>query len=123
MRVIAAVRNGRESSMLKVMKSNSGNAPASGRHAPIANGQTIGEQGSSRLEINLIFTDQQATLFALQAVESLARNLGACVRLRATTVIPYALPVDEPPVSVAFLESSLFHLISRLERDGFEATA
>jgi hypothetical protein len=109
--------------MLRVMKSNSSNAPAISRHAPIACRQTPGEQGSSRLEINLIFTDQQATLFALEAVESLSRDLGACIRLRATTVVPYALPVDEPPVSVVFLESSLFDLISRLERDGFEATA
>jgi hypothetical protein len=109
--------------MLKVRRPSSSSASAAKRHAPITSGQTVGEQGPSRLEINLIFTDQQATLSALEAVESLARDLGACIRLRATIVIPYSLPVDESPVSIPFLERCVFDLSSRLERDGFEATA
>src|SRR2546427_700732 len=56
-------------------------------------------------------------------IEYLARDLGACIRLRAAIVVRYPLPVDEPPVSIPFLEHSLFDLIGRLERDGFEASA
>jgi hypothetical protein len=82
-----------------------------------------GEQDPSRLEINLIFTTQPATVYALETVECLARDLGACIRLRAAVVVPFPLAVDESPVSIPFLERSLFDLISRLERDGFDATA
>jgi hypothetical protein len=96
---------------------------AAGKPAPLVSWHTVGEQSPSRLEVNLIFTTQQATFCALETVECLARDLGACIRLRAAVVVPYALRVDEPPVSVPFLERSLFDLISRLERDGFEATA
>jgi hypothetical protein len=87
------------------------------------NWQTVTEQTPKRLEVNLIFTNQQVTVRALETVESLARDLGACIRLRATIVVPYPLAVDESPVSIPFLERSLFDMISRLERDGFKATA
>ena len=76
-----------------------------------------------RLEVNLVFTDAQTTAGALATVESLARDLGACIRLRAPLVVPRQLPLDEPPVSVRFVEGWLAELVSRLERDGFESTA
>jgi hypothetical protein len=83
----------------------------------------VDEQEPSRLVVNLIFTNQQATVQALESVECLARDLGACIRLRAAIAVPYSLPFDEPAVSAAFLERSLFDLISRFARDGFQATA
>ena len=108
--------------MVKVMRSNLSSTATAGKPAPLG-WQTVGEQAPKRLEVNLIFTNQPSTVCALETVESLARDLGASIRLRAAVVVPYQLPVDEPPVSVPFLERSLFDLISRLERDGFEATA
>jgi hypothetical protein len=76
-----------------------------------------------RLEVNLVFTDAQTTARALGAVESLARDLGACIRLRAPVVVPRQLPLDESPVSVRFVEGCLADLASRLAHDGFESTA
>lgn len=109
--------------MVRVMRSSVSNAATSGTPAPRVSWQTATERAPKRLEVNLIFTNQRATARALETVESLARDLGASIRLRATVVVPYQLSVDEPPVSVPFLERALFDLISGLERDGFEASA
>jgi len=76
--------------------------------------------GPRRLEVNVIFTDPQATAAALKTAGSLARDLGACIRVRAAIAVPYALPLDKPPVSVRFTEGLLSDLVCRLERDAFE---
>src|ERR1019366_9439298 len=76
--------------------------------------------GSGRLEVNVIFTDPQATAAALKTAGSLARDLGACIRVRAAIAVPYALPLDKPPVSVRFTERLLSDLVCRLELDAFE---
>jgi len=123
MRAIAVAGVEREISMVKVMRSGVSNAGTAAAPVPGVSWQTAVEQSPSRLEVNLIFTTQQATSRALETVECLARDLGACIRLRAAVVVPYPLAADESPVSIPFLERSLFDLVSRLERDGFEATA
>jgi hypothetical protein len=75
------------------------------------------------LEVNVIFTGVEATVAALNAAQSFARDLGAHVRLRAGLVVPVQLPLDQPLVSVEFLEKTLQELISRSEPDGLERTA
>jgi hypothetical protein len=89
-------------------------------HPPTA--QPVPDVSPGRLEVNVIFTDPQATAAALRCAESLARDLGAVVRLRAGIVVPFQLPLEEPPVSVAFTEGLLSDLVSRLDADGFERT-
>ena len=69
--------------------------------------------GSGRLEVNVIFTDPQATMAALETAGSLARDLGACIQVRAAIAVPYTLPVDKPQVSVEFIENLLCGLVSR----------
>ena len=76
--------------------------------------------GPKRLEVNVIFTDPQATAAALKTAGSLARDLGACIRVRAAIAVPYALPLDKPPVSAGFIEELLSDLVCRLELDAFE---
>jgi hypothetical protein len=76
--------------------------------------------GPRRLEVNVIFTDPHATAAALKTAGSLARDLGASIRVRATIAVPYALPLDKPPVSVRFTERLLSDLVCRLELDTFE---
>lgn len=76
--------------------------------------------GPGRLEVNVIFTDPQATVAALKTARTLARDLGACIRVRAVIVVPYALPVDQPPVSAGFVEELLSDLVSRMDLDDFE---
>jgi len=90
---------------------------------PLVSQSSAAEQEPKRLEVNLIFTEPQTTAAALETVESLARDLGACVRLRAAIVVPFQLALDEPPVSIRFIEARLADLVSRLGRDGFESTA
>src|ERR1035437_5430404 len=74
----------------------------------------------ARLEVNVIFTDPQATAAVLKTAGSLARDLGACIRVRAAIAVPYALPLDKPPVSVRFTEGLLSDLVCRLELGTFE---
>ncbi len=72
----------------------------------------------------MIFTDPCATAAALKTAGSLARDLGACIRIHAAIAVPYPLPLDQPPVSVAFIERLLTNLVCRLEQKGnFEPTA
>jgi hypothetical protein len=72
------------------------------------------------LEVNVIYTNPQATAAALQCAESLARDLRATIRLRACVVVPWQLALDEPHVSVAFTERMLSGLLSRLAGDSTE---
>lgn len=102
-----------------VMKSQSHTAivnPAS----PSARWDTAEGLEPGRLEVNVIFTDPQATVAALMTARSLARDLGACIRVRAAIAVPYALPLDKPPVSVGFTEGLVFDVVCRLELASFE---
>lgn len=76
--------------------------------------------GPGRLEVNVIFTDPQATVAALKAAGSLARDLEARIRIRAAIAVPYTLPLDKPPVCAGFIEKLLFDLVCRLDLDAFE---
>jgi hypothetical protein len=82
--------------------------------------QPVPDRFAGRLEVNVVFTNPAATAAALQRAESLAQDLGAVIRLRAAIVVPPQLPLDEPPVSIAFTERLLANLVSRLEAVGFE---
>jgi hypothetical protein len=74
------------------------------------------------LEVNVIFTEVKATAAALRAAEAFARELGAHIRLRAGLVVPVQLPLDQPLVSVEFLERGLRDLLNRSEADDVERT-
>lgn len=86
-------------------------------------GEPVAGFGSEPLEVNVIFTDAEATAAALKLADSFARDLGACIRLRAGIVVPMTLPLDQPPVSVRFTEELLSNLACQLEQDAFEPTA
>ncbi len=87
---------------------------------PSVNFETAEGFGQRRLEVNVIFTDPQATVAALKTAGSLARDLGASIRVRAALTVPYALPLDRPPVSADFIEEFLSDLVCRLDLDAFE---
>jgi hypothetical protein len=86
------------------------------------NAQPVPDGLEGRLEVNVVFTDSRATAAALQCAESLAKDLGAVIRLRAGIVVPFQLPLEEPQVSVAFTERQLTDLVARLDADGFART-
>ena len=77
---------------------------------------------SEPLDVNVIFTQQHATAAALKSAQSLARGLGASIRLRAAIVVPLRLPLDQPPVSVRFMERLLCDLVGQPEPDGSEVS-
>jgi hypothetical protein len=77
---------------------------------------------SGALEVNVIFTDLQATAAALKVAHSFARELGARIHLRAAVVVPFQLPLDRPAVSVTFLQGKLRKLVSQIEGDTFDPT-
>ena len=84
--------------------------------------QTTAGAGSEALEVNVVFTEPQATAAALRAAESFARGLGACIRLRAAIIVPLQLPLDRPQVSVHFMEQLLSDLAGQPEQAGSGVT-
>lgn len=78
---------------------------------------------SGPVEVNVIFTEPEATAAALKFADSLVRELGGRIRLRAATVAPIQFALDEPPVSLNFVREHLANLASGLERCAFEPTA
>ena len=59
---------------------------------------------SSDLEVNVLFTTERGTRWALRTAGNLARQLSARIRLVVIQVVPYALPLDHPQVSTNFVQ-------------------
>src|SRR5215469_835718 len=78
--------------------------------------------GSQPLEVNVIFTHKQATAAALKSAKCLGRGLGASIHLHATIVVPFRLSLDQPPVSVPFMERLLCSLAAQPEQETSEVT-
>jgi len=78
--------------------------------------------GSRPLEVAVIFTDPKGTAAALNFAQTFARELGARIQLCAAIGVPHQLPLDESPVSVAFLRDNLRKLASQVTEKGFEPT-
>jgi len=58
----------------------------------------------AKLEVNVVFTTLEGTLAALKTAASLAHDLNARVRLLVHQTVPFALPLEAPPVYVSFIE-------------------
>ena len=74
------------------------------------------------LEVNVIFTDLQETAAALKFAQSFAHELGAHISLRAAVAVPFQLPLDQPQVSVAFLQDVMRKLVAQLNREALDPT-
>jgi len=68
---------------------------------------------SNEVEINVIFTDHQGTLSALRTAGALAHQLRVHINLLVPRVVPYAVPLASPPVSIQFTERRLLDLAHR----------
>jgi hypothetical protein len=55
-----------------------------------------------RREVFVVCTSQEQTLIALKKAGDLARPIGARVVVLVAQMVPYQLPLDEPPVSATF---------------------
>jgi len=73
------------------------------------------EPGSnpSNLRVTVVATKYRGTIAALRTAGRLAADLAARVALVKTQVVPFALPLDEPPVSIAFLHRQLHNLVCK----------
>ncbi len=72
------------------------------------------------LELNVLFTGMDSTAAALECAESLARDLRASIHLHAAIAVPFQLPLEEPEVSVLFLQEKLRTLVAGMERERFQ---
>jgi hypothetical protein len=66
----------------------------------------------------VIDTGAKATPAAMRAAAALARGLNAKVTLLAAVEVPRPLPLQEPPVSIAFMEERLRGLVLQSEIAG-----
>ncbi len=69
------------------------------------------------LEVVVIFTDRWSTLEALKTAARFAGGLKVRVRLVVPQVVPYALPLNEPPIPAGFTEQQVGTLVSDLGVD------
>ena len=60
-----------------------------------------------KLDLKVIFTDLRNTAAALTAARNMARGLRARITLVAAQVVPYPLPLADPPVPAEFMERML----------------
>jgi hypothetical protein len=63
------------------------------------------EEVGQRLNIAVVFTSLDSTLAALKEAGNLANSLGARITLVVPQVVPYPLPLENPPVAVLFNEN------------------
>lgn len=64
------------------------------------------------LRLTVVFTTEEGTLAALRLAAVLARNLSVRITLLVTEVVPFSFPLEEPPVSIEFLERRPLALLS-----------
>src|SRR5690242_18074174 len=74
---------------------------------------SAGASNASRFEVNVLFTNPKDTLAALRAADALARDLNATIRVLAVQAVPFAMPLEQPPVSTAFTEKVLLDLVDQ----------
>ncbi len=60
-----------------------------------------------RLDLKVIFTDLHNTVAALNTARGMAHGLGARITLMVAQVVPYPLPLADPPVPAEFTERLL----------------
>lgn len=77
-----------------------------------------GTQQEPRGEVVVIHTNAEGTLRALKTSAMLAAGRAARIRLLVPQVVPYPLPIEQPPVPLDFVED---HLRSILREFAIEA--
>jgi hypothetical protein len=65
----------------------------------------VQDPGSRALEVNVLCTGISTTVKAIESAVELARGLNARLRLLVAQVVPYAVPLETPPVLVEFQEA------------------
>ena len=58
--------------------------------------------GDSELRVNVLFTDDEGTRTALKQAVDLASGLDAATRIIVPYIVPFPLPLNDPPVPLNF---------------------
>lgn len=74
------------------------------------------ERGAG-LNVHVICTSLEGAKTAFGVARKLARDLGASITVLAAQVVPYPLPLEEPPVGVEFTEQALLRMVGEEEVD------
>ena len=93
------------------------------REAPVLVWEDTATPGLREFEVNVLFTNARATRAALRVAARLAKDLKVSIRVRATIVVPFPLPLDHPQVSIPFTEEVLCGLVSEYEQNSLDITA
>jgi len=94
--------------------------PLTGEHLAEHFGKVSGlspqgsEKQASTLSVNVVYTGQKTTIMALQAADSLARDLSATVHIRAMIAVPHQLAMELAFGSVQCLKRLLSDLVERV---------
>ena len=83
---------------------------------PISIASPASEKGPA-LQLYVIFTNLEATNGALKTASHLAHSLNTRLVLLVPKVVPYPLPLENPPVSGEFTERLLSQLASEQEAE------
>lgn len=70
-----------------------------------------------RLQLTVIQTTPEATLCALRLGSKLAKGVRARIRLVVTEVVPFRLPLENPPISADFLHRRQERLVAYADID------
>jgi len=65
------------------------------------------------LEVNVLFTSTQATMAATKVAGKLAENLGARIRIIVPQVVPFPLPLSDPPIKPEFTGNRIRAMLSQ----------
>jgi hypothetical protein len=76
---------------------------------------SVPAERDSGLDLHVIYTSFPRTRAALAEAASLAAGLDARVTILAAQIVPYPLPLEEPPVAVEFIERKLWTMASEQE--------
>jgi len=63
------------------------------------------------LRLNVVVTNEIATIASLRAAAALSRNLGAQITLISAKAVSRRFPLEQPPIDIELLESRLFRLV------------
>jgi hypothetical protein len=66
------------------------------------------------LPVVVIATSMNRTMRALEKADQLARPLGTGIEILVVETVPYALPLDEPPVRLGFVVGRLEEMAARI---------
>jgi hypothetical protein len=81
-------------------------------------GENAEISGTGQLQLNVIFTEPKATALALTKAVALAEDLDACIHIRAALAVPIRLPLDQPHVSIPFMQEMLARLVTSITYNG-----